>query len=115
MTEERSVYMMTRYQAFHFQCPTCKRFAYAQFSALYDEEGTILDYYWCSKTGESYLTATFQKKFACCGVPLRSRMVRGKYDPSVKCDDKCFSAKSKECSCTCGGLMHGIWYSQEEK
>ena len=110
-----NMYMMTRYRSFHFSCPVCKQFSYAQFSTLYDETDQITDFFRFEPDGKAYNLASYKVKYTCCGEPLKSRMVRGTYDKSLKCDKVCYEAKTRECTCECGGLLHGIAYNRERK
>jgi hypothetical protein len=42
-----------------------------------------------------------------CGGRVTFRAVHGVYDPSVKCDKRCWGARGQSCTCECGGNNHG--------
>ncbi len=33
--------------------------------------------------------------------------VKGSHNPAVRCDGRCWNAKSADCDCACGGAYHG--------
>ena len=39
--------------------------------------------------------------------PRSTGLLRATYNPDVACTRRCWTAKSKICSCSCGGVNHG--------
>ena len=108
MTNDVAPYRLARYQAFHFLCPSCETLYYAQLNILYNLEGETTGYLWLDKDGKTYFLEDVKRLKTCCGIPLRSRRVRGVYNPQVPCTSKCFQSRHAQCECACGGLLHGV-------
>jgi len=106
-------YMMTRYQTFHFRCPICRKFFYAQLSKLYNAQGTVVDYVHLDKSGKTYGLASVRYLKACCGETLQARAVKGSYDPYRVCGKACYDAKTRDCTCACAGTLHGVSYATQ--
>lgn len=47
--------------------------------------------------------------------PLTGRVVRGRYNGSRKCDDRCVYAKGADCECSCAGRNHGTGWADAVK
>jgi hypothetical protein len=47
----------------------------------------------------------------CCGRVVVMDRVRGEHNPKIPCTAKCLMGKSLDCSCSCGGLNHGMAHS----
>jgi hypothetical protein len=107
MTPDVAEYMMARYSAFHFKCPICQTFKYAQFYKLYNAQGTVVDHLRNERSGRTYGLATVRYLYGCCGETLQARQVRGVYDQTVSCGRQCYESKSRDCTCSCAGLLHG--------
>ncbi len=111
MDNETAQYTLTRYQAVHLKCPVCRKFYYAQLSKLYNAQGTVVDYLRTEQSGKTYGLASVRYLKACCGETLQARLVKGIYEETVKCGPDCFQAKSQNCTCSCGGTLHGVRYA----
>lgn len=44
----------------------------------------------------------------CCGRVVVMERVKGEHNPKIPCTAKCLMGKSLDCSCSCGGLNHGM-------
>ena len=42
-------------------------------------------------------------------------IVKGTGDGQRRCDERCYNAKGKRCTCVCGGKNHGVGQEQANK